>query len=195
LTDLGTFGGTVGLAIGLNEGGEVVGTAQASGDQAQYAFLWKNGVMTNLGTARDCSVAQQVNARGQAVGPSFPCSVGIFNGADDATLFDHGAAINLNDFVPPGSDFHLTGDDSYINASGEIAVAGILSNGERRAFLLIPCDENHPGTEGCDYSPFDPPVSSALPAAGLTLQDPMASKTTVVPKPMVRTLRNRWLLK
>jgi probable HAF family extracellular repeat protein len=194
LTDLGTFGGPFGLAIGLNEAGEVVGTACNQNCQAQFGFLWKNGVLTNLGTAPgdDCSVAQQVNARGQAVGPSFACSV-FFSDASDATLYEHGSAINLNDFVPSGSNFHLTGLDSYINDRGEIAVIGALSNGDHHAFLLVPCDEDHLGIEGCDYSPFEPPAVSPAPAAALALQNPTASKSSVSVEASqtMRPLRNR----
>jgi hypothetical protein len=122
--------------------------------------------MTNLGSAPGdgCGIAQQVNAKGQAVGPSFPCAVGPFNGRDDATLYDHGSAIDLNDFVLPGSDYHLTGDDSFINDRGEIAVAGMLLNGDFRIFLLVPCDDDHPGIEGCDYNMVDAEVANNAPS-------------------------------
>jgi hypothetical protein len=37
-----------------------------------------------------------------------------------------------------------------INDRGEITAQGLLANGDQHAVLLIPCDENHPGVEGCD---------------------------------------------
>jgi probable HAF family extracellular repeat protein len=190
LTDLGTFGGDFGLAIGLNEEGEVVGTACNQGCQAQFAFLWKNGVLTNLGTAPgdDCSVAQQINARGQSVGPSFACAV-FFSNASDATLFEHGEAINLNDFVPPGSDFHLTGIDSFINDRGEIAVTGVLGNGDLRVFMLTPCDEHHSDIEGCEYSPFDPPAVQ-ISATPLAAAHSAARQAGLTPSEMKNRMRD-----
>lgn len=45
---------------------------------------------------------------------------------------------------------------------GEMFGIGTLAGGNDRAFFLIPCDENHPDVEGCDYSLMD---LSALPAS------------------------------
>ena len=50
VTDLGTLGGTLGAAQGINDRGWVVGFATLPGDQIQHSFLWIDGVMTDLGT-------------------------------------------------------------------------------------------------------------------------------------------------
>lgn len=48
--DLGTLGGTGAVAEGINDRGWVVGSANLKGDQNGHAYLWRDGVMTDLGT-------------------------------------------------------------------------------------------------------------------------------------------------
>jgi probable HAF family extracellular repeat protein len=50
VTDLGTLGGTFAAAEGINNRGWVEGLSNLAGDHEQRAFLWRNGVMTDLGT-------------------------------------------------------------------------------------------------------------------------------------------------
>jgi probable HAF family extracellular repeat protein len=50
VTDLGTLGGTFGLAHGVNNNGQVDGFANLPGDKAHHAFFWQNGVKTDIGT-------------------------------------------------------------------------------------------------------------------------------------------------
>jgi probable HAF family extracellular repeat protein len=50
VTDLGTLGGTFSGTNGINNRGWVFGFANLSGDQEEHAFVWRNGVMTDLGT-------------------------------------------------------------------------------------------------------------------------------------------------
>ena len=48
--DLGTLGGSQGVAEGISDRGWVVGSANLAGDQSGHAFLWRNGQMTDLKT-------------------------------------------------------------------------------------------------------------------------------------------------
>jgi probable HAF family extracellular repeat protein len=49
--NLGTLGGTQGAAYGINNQGWVSGAANVLGDQNEHAFLWREGIMSDLGTA------------------------------------------------------------------------------------------------------------------------------------------------
>lgn len=149
LTDLGTFGGDLGSASAINNSGQVVGWADTTthltpplgvaGDQLYQAFLWHNGVMTNLGTAPGdiCSEANSINDRGQIVGNAGKC-----HGAVDAFLSEHGTTLNLNSLIAP-SALHLQAAYA-INNHGEIAGIGVLPNGNQHAYVLTPNSDAQP---------------------------------------------------
>ena len=161
LSDLNASGGGLGgnfsLANGLNDAGEVIGFATLPGDQVIHAFLWRNGTMADLGTLHDdpCSTSQSINSRGQIVGASESVCPGFFT---EAFLWENGGPmVDLNALIlPSGSSLQLTGA-FWINDLGEITGRGVPPGCEDvdscgHAFLLVPCDENHPNIAGCDYS-------------------------------------------
>jgi len=150
LKDLGTLGGysVSSLANWINDTGEIVGESDSL--TASRAFLWRNGVMTDLGTVAGdaCSVANSINSSGQIVG----------FGAADCNHEDHvflsengGPMIDLSTLVVSGPALTLI-QALVINDRGEIAAHGKLPNGDDHAVMLLPCDANHPDIEGCDYS-------------------------------------------
>jgi probable HAF family extracellular repeat protein len=150
MKDLGTLGGTLGHPDWINDEGEVVGFSQLAGDQVGHAFLWRRGVMIDLGTlgTDSSSEAGSINSQGQIVGGDFVLGVADLHG----WLWEHGGPIvDLNKLILPGSGLTVLGG-SIINDRGELAAGGRLPNGDVHAILLIPCDENHPDIEGCDYS-------------------------------------------
>jgi probable HAF family extracellular repeat protein len=152
LTDLGTLGTDCGNATAINDAGEVVGVACSP--TGFFATVWRDGVLTNLGTVAGdtCSESYDINSQGQIVGESGDCN-GIVLG--HAWLWENsGPLIDLNTLIPPGSEIQLTHSVS-INDRGEISGDGVQPTGDQHAFVLIPCDENHPGVEGCDYSLVD----------------------------------------
>jgi hypothetical protein len=75
--------------------------------------------------------------------------------------------IDLNTLIPANLGV-LLGDACCINDRGEIAGLGFLPNGDTPAFLLIPCDGEHPNLEGCDYSLAE--VSTVTASHGTTAQ-------------------------
>ena len=155
LRDLGGFeGGNTG-AFAINQKGEAAGFAA-------HAALWTQvGEMIDLGTVGGdpCSFAQGLNDESQVVGDSSPSDCVNFN-TSRGFLWEHGSIVDLNVLVPPNSPLYII--YAYtINHRGEIAVNGVDANGIEQAALLIPCDDNHLGVEGCDYRLMDAASAAA----------------------------------
>jgi probable HAF family extracellular repeat protein len=210
MIDLGSLGGTLGLATLLNNRGDVVGTSNLAGDQTSHpflwhdgklvdlftatiggspitvnqlsengeivggaafpnrsfdAYLWRNGVATDLGTVGgDCfSEAVALNSVSQVVGYSQACDMS----SQRSFLWENGSMVDLNTLIRPDPDLQLV-ETIAINDQGEIAGDRDPGCGPDvlcgHAYVLIPCDENHPGVEGCDYSLVD--ASSAAASVG-----------------------------
>jgi probable HAF family extracellular repeat protein len=143
----------------LNDEGHIAGQA-ATADGTLHAFFWQRGLITDLGNLpaydQTCIGAFGINSKDQVVGQAVEnyCS----GPGAHAFLWENSHIIDLNVFVPPGSGVTL-GDVEQINDRGEMFGSATLPNGDAHAFLLIPCDENHPDVEGCDYSLMDAPVA------------------------------------
>jgi probable HAF family extracellular repeat protein len=161
LRDLSTtsIGGSPQAVQSINSKGEMVGVGVFKDAPYPDAFIWRHGVMTDLGHLRGCgSIAHAINSPGQVVGFVGPCNSNPRY--IEAFLWENGSIVDLNKLIPRDSRLHLvTADD--INDRGEIDGTGVppgvspqksLSQG--RGFLLIPCDNNHKNIEGCDYSPI-----------------------------------------
>ena len=142
--------------------------------------------MTDLGNLGGCAGGTSVNASLQAVG-SDGC------GGPSGLAFlsqEAGPVVDLNTLVPPNSGLQLYEADQ-INDRGEIAAQGVDASGNYHAVLLIPCDENHPGVEGCDYSMVDLDTlqQSALPATQRPAAGTLPSR---IPTEMLNRFRSRW---
>ena len=147
LTDIGTLGGDSGTANWLNDVGAVVGRADRAGSQTFGAYVWKDGMMKDLGTVGTdpCSNARAINSHGQIVGSSSDCFYPLH-----AFLWEQGGPmVDLNQLVESGSGFQVL--IAYnINDRGEIAGTGVPAGCDNidtcgHLFLMVPCDENHPG--------------------------------------------------
>jgi probable HAF family extracellular repeat protein len=158
----GSLGGNNTGAFVVNDHGQAVGFATLPGETAFRATLWKHvGEMTDLGAVGNdqCSYATGINTKGQVVGGSITDCIEEFR----AFLWEDGSIFDLNALIPPGSALYLT-QTFTINDRGEIAGEGDDADGNGHAFLAIPCDENHLGVEGCDYSLVDVAAASQSPA-------------------------------
>ncbi len=200
LTDLGTLGGDNASAEWLNDAGEVVGYADLPASPpgctgltcVHHGFLWKHGVMTDLGTigTDPCSRALSINSRGQIVGATGAvCGGSLTHGF----LWENGGpAIDLDTLVAPGSGLSLVGP-SYINDRGEIAGFGVLSNGNTHAFLLVPCGE---GNEGCEDNTADAAAGIQNNSAPVIQRPSTATPANPAlsdgPSGMLDRLRSRW---
>jgi probable HAF family extracellular repeat protein len=72
MIDLGTLGGTFGMANAINDAGEVVGVSNLAGDNNARPFLWKNGHLIDLGSlGGGYSAASSINEQGDVAGSYF----------------------------------------------------------------------------------------------------------------------------
>jgi probable HAF family extracellular repeat protein len=145
----GSLGGNFQGPFAMNEHGEAVGFATTPGDIIGHAVLWKHvGNLIDLGGvgSDQCSFATSINPKTQVVGTSGDCvsTARVF-------LWEDGTMVDVNALVPRDSGLHLEFAES-INDRGEIAGQAFDANGNEHAFLAIPCNEEHPNLDGCDYN-------------------------------------------
>lgn len=188
LQDLGTFGGDFSFAHWIDDSGEVVGGATTKNNGLLRAARWKSGHMTNLGTLNGdpCSFAVGSNSKGQIIGNAFS---GDCDQSHPFLWENSGPMVDLNTLIPPNSGLVLH-ETQYINERGEITGAAFLPNGDEHAFLLIPCDENHPNTEGCEDAGHDPNAAQSRPEP-ITSPATTASQPKLTPREMAARSRAR----
>jgi|GEM_PF-800963 len=140
--DLGTLGGSTSNGAGVNNLGQIAGSADTLDDAATHAFLWNPsspggtaGAMLDLGTLGGLnSYGSAVGAAGQVVGTSeVDLQVSTYT---HAFLHAAGGMVDLNTLINPFSGWELL-DAMSINNVGQIAGQGLI-NGEYHAYLLTP---------------------------------------------------------
>jgi hypothetical protein len=89
----------------------------------------------------------------------------------------------LETLIPANSSLHLA-TAATINDRGEINGVGVplgipVGNwvSEGHSFLLIPCDANHPGVAGCDYSLVDVEIKPSNNVAVQVTSQPASNLT------------------
>lgn len=197
LTDLSTpqHAGTMIIAHWIDDSGAVVGVLTTPRKGLFHASRWKNEVVTDLGTLPgDCgSEAWTSSSKGQIGGRSYSGASDSCDGSDQrAFMWENGEIIDLNALIPANSNLQLV-VALRITERGEIAGLGVPPGVSvfdvetlGHAFLLIPCDENHPGVEGCDYSMLEAPAST--PQTTHAIRNPSSRP---LPQPLMRRM-NRY---
>ena len=118
-------------------------------------------MLTDLGTVDGdtSSVAFVVNSGRQIVGATQDDNFAYVH----AFLWERDSIADLNALIPVNSGCSLW---LPLVSMSEEKSSGV-SNGDVHVFILIPCDDNHPGVEGCDYSEVE-----------VTTETPIRSTTT-----------------
>jgi probable HAF family extracellular repeat protein len=128
----------------INDAGDVViqthAVLEANGQPYfwQHHYLWQHGVVTDLAGPSgidQITWANEMNSKGQIAGQAYDGTA-----VAHAVLWDNSRpVVDLNDFVPPGTELVLT-EAMGINDRGEIVVLGQFPDGDVHSFLLVPRD-------------------------------------------------------
>jgi RNA polymerase sigma factor (sigma-70 family) len=161
LQDLGTLGGKISIAHGLNSAGDVVGESDTAQGNA-HAFLWREGEMVDLTPDLRDSCAYAINDRGQVVGEML-----LENGNTHAFLWDNGI---LKDLGTLGGNQSIA---CSINNLGQVVGAARTRSGILHAFLWEQdqMTDLTPNTlESCanDINELSEIVGSVMDQAGVT---------------------------
>jgi len=114
MIDLGSLGGTYGLAVALNNRGQVIGNSSLAGDQTSHGFLWPSpdGKMIDLRTlGGSYTEPHAINDVGAVTGASFISGDTAFH----AVLWTEGKVLDLG--VVSGD---LCAEGQAINSTGQI---------------------------------------------------------------------------
>ena len=170
-----SVGGNPLTANAINDKADIVGGG-AFPNRVFDAYLWRNGVATDLGTlAGDCySEAWAINSNGQVVGISFSCDFS----RQRAFLWENGSMVDLDTLIPAHSSLQLQWPMA-INDRGEVAGTGGTPGVSPpdnvtagHAFVLIPCDATHSNGAGCKGGDVAAPINqSAAISSGLTSRE------------------------
>ncbi len=120
--DLGSFGGTRGEALDINERLQVVGYSNTHRTTGRpHAFLWESGVMVDLGTlGGDDSRAHSINDKGLILGNADP--PGEISSV--ACVWENLTPRAVSDGLPCGFTGDLSGSTCNMNNAGETAFDG-----------------------------------------------------------------------
>jgi probable HAF family extracellular repeat protein len=147
LREIGTLDGdsnSVSVPLGINRAQQIVGVAWKNGNSEERAFLWENGVFTELpllepplGYDIHYSLATAINNRGDIIGESNASQF----------VYRDGALIDLNRAIEKdaGGIWPYISRVSAINDTGQIAGTCYLDGPTRvtiRACLLTPVTSN-----------------------------------------------------
>jgi probable HAF family extracellular repeat protein len=137
----------------------VAGTSQNSAGYLR-AFLWNGGVLQNLGTlGGSTSSASGVNSEGWVVGTSLTAG----NLSSDGFLWMDGSMLDLNNLLPIGSGWTITG--AYAINDADDILASAVDNGQNFAVELVPGSFN--AEERAEFAVTPEPEALALTAGGL----------------------------